>query len=48
MSTVERIVALPDTVEEAVSFGVALLDEWAPGWAASVDAIGRASCRERV
>ena len=37
MSTVERIVALPDTVEEAVSFGVALLDEWAPGWAGSID-----------
>ena len=38
MTTVERIVALPDTVEEAVSFGVAVLDEHAPGWADSVDA----------
>src|SRR2546423_13097651 len=37
MSTVERIVTRPDTAEEAVSFGVALLDEHAPDWAEAID-----------
>jgi hypothetical protein len=37
VSTVERIVTRPDTAEEAVSFGVALLDEHAPDWASAID-----------
>lgn len=37
MSTVERIISVPDTVEEAVSFGVAILDEHAPGWHDAID-----------
>lgn len=37
MSTVEFVVSLPDSVEEAVSFGVMLLDERGPGWANSID-----------
>jgi hypothetical protein len=40
MSAVERIIARPDTVEEAVSFGCAVLDEHAPGWHDSVDVMG--------
>lgn len=37
MSTVEQIISVPDTVEEAVSFGIAVLDEHAPGWATGID-----------
>lgn len=37
MSTVEQVIARPDSVEEAVSFGVAILDEHTPGWADSID-----------
>lgn len=37
MSTLETIITRPDSTEEAVSFGVAILDEHVPGWAQGID-----------